>query len=395
MDYKISVVIPCYNAAATLPRAFASLQAQSIGFGALQVLLADDCSTDGSWALLQGWAAQYPNVTALRTPRNSGFAGAPRNLALGQVAAPYVMFLDNDDAFAPDACAALYREAEATGADLVTGYYREVAEDGRPLNLRAPACRITAARKVYAFPQDYAEIGEVRQIFWCKLYRAARIAQAPLRFAEQSSMEDVLFLAQYLMLARSMIFLDVLVYNFTVRAGSISHSYTERYLAGRAADMMRLYEIYAGAGQPACFDAECRGDAAHYLSLIFTSRQIPDEAARLRLLQAWQPMARLALTRGLVDSDMAALLQLVADGDTAAVLHQCPQFLLVRTAAHLQQQEQELQRVDTAYQELLTAHRALIAAHDALLAERNAAQNKLNRWPLYRLTRWVWHKIKR
>ena len=135
-EAKISVVVPVYNARSYLPRVLKSLLDQTIGFDALQVFFCDDCSTDGSFAYETELAKTYPNITVLQTKQNSGFAGAPRNLALEQLRTPYVMFLDNDDALMPQACELLYQEAQSSGADLVTGRYQEVTEDG------TPACRV-------------------------------------------------------------------------------------------------------------------------------------------------------------------------------------------------------------------------------------------------------------
>ena len=46
--YKISVIIPIYNAEKFLRRAFNSIQNQTIGFETLQVIFVNDASTDGS-----------------------------------------------------------------------------------------------------------------------------------------------------------------------------------------------------------------------------------------------------------------------------------------------------------------------------------------------------------
>lgn len=381
-EAKISIVIPVYNARSYLPRVLKSLQDQTIGFDALQIFFCDDCSTDDSFAYEKELAATYPNVTALQTEHNSGSAGAPRNLALAILKTPYVMFLDNDDALLPQACETLYREAESSGADLVTGRYQEVAEDGTPLAPYGPGCEISDLRKEYRFPKDYDKIHEVRQIFWCKIYRTDLIVKNNLRFKPDSSMEDVLFLAQYLMSSQTMVFLNQVVYQFTVRTNSLSHSHTAAFLAGRASDTLLLYKIYDAAGYPECFDSECRFDADHYLSLIFTSDRIADVSTRRRLLEAWVPVVRLCLSRNLyvADAKERDLFEATVRGEYDQVLQTFPQYLLHRTQAQLLQAQQELRRIDQAYQG------AVHACH-ALEAERDAIQAKLNRWPLYRLAK--------
>lgn len=387
-EAKISVVVPVYNARSYLPRVLKSLLDQTIGFDALQVFFCDDCSTDGSFAYETELAKTYPNITVLQTKQNSGFAGAPRNLALERLETPYVMFLDSDDALPPDACKILYTEAENSGADLVTGRYREVLEDGTILPDFGPGCTVLEPSKIYTFPQDFDKIHEVRQIFWCKIYRAARIEQHHLRFVEQNSMEDVLFLAQYIMSCHSMVFLNQDVYHYTVHQASLSRTYTEPFLAGRATGTLLLYQIYENAGHPDCFDSECRYDAEFYLSLVFTSPHIRGYEMRKQLLEKFQPLVRLSLLRKLfvADEEEQRLFEVLTAGDLDAFLQEFPQYLLLRTHAQLLQTQQELHRVDEAYQGALrTCH--------ALEAQRDAVQAKLNRWPLYRLAKAIRHVV--
>ena len=122
--YKISVIIPVYNMKAYLPRAMQSLHEQTIGFDQLQVLMIDDCSTDGSYELIQAYAEQYPNVEAYTTEENTGAAGEPRNIGMAHAQAPFLMFLDPDDWFTPRACEFLYARMKEDDADIVGGIYR-------------------------------------------------------------------------------------------------------------------------------------------------------------------------------------------------------------------------------------------------------------------------------
>ena len=376
-DYQISVILPVYNAKAVLPRALESLQRQTLGFAQLEVLLADDCSTDGSWELVQQYARQYPNVRALQTPGNSGSASVPRNLAMAQAAAPYLMFLDNDDTFAPDGCAALLREMQASGADLVTGYFRDVLPDQTPINDRSPSCAVTEARKVYEFPRDYAIMHEVRQIFWCKLYKTALVRASGLSFKPGSNMEDVLFLARYLMACQTMVFCNVPVYNYTVSPDSLSHLCDTRYLQHRAEDIEELRRIYTEAGHPDCFDRQCPADADHYVSLIFTSDRIADPADRLALLAAWRPLVRYTLAHDLyVESEAErALFAQLAQGDAAAFAAAFPLYLLQREHRELTHMRSEVERLNRAYQAVAADNRALCAK-----IERIPGYKLMQRW---------------
>lgn len=91
---KISVVIPCYNAAPYIAATLRSVLAQQ-GV-ALEVIVVDDGSTDGSPELI---SRGFPQVVLLRQP-NSGVAAA-RNLGIQQASQAWVAFVDADDIWLP------------------------------------------------------------------------------------------------------------------------------------------------------------------------------------------------------------------------------------------------------------------------------------------------------
>ena len=89
----VSVVIPTYNRRELLFKALASVFAQTRP--ALEVIVVDDGSTDGTCAALEG--AQFPcEVHTVRLPGNQG-ASAARNAGILRARGKYVAFLDSDD----------------------------------------------------------------------------------------------------------------------------------------------------------------------------------------------------------------------------------------------------------------------------------------------------------
>jgi len=94
----VSIVMPAYDSARFVAEAIASVQAQTCGDWDL--LLVDDCSSDGTAEAASALARRDPRIRVLRTPRNGGSAAA-RNLGLGQCSGRYVAFLDADDLWRP------------------------------------------------------------------------------------------------------------------------------------------------------------------------------------------------------------------------------------------------------------------------------------------------------
>jgi glycosyltransferase involved in cell wall biosynthesis len=93
----VSVIIPNYNYARTLPACIEAVRQQT--YPAIEIIVADDHSTDDSVAI----ARRY-RVILLETPVNSGVSVA-RNLGAEHARGEILFFLDSDVALDPDAVA--------------------------------------------------------------------------------------------------------------------------------------------------------------------------------------------------------------------------------------------------------------------------------------------------
>lgn len=101
MTSFVSVLMPVYNAARYLREAVESVLAQS--HRALELVAIDDASSDGSYELLQEFAARDARVRVFRQPRNLGIVAA-RNRAFREASAEAELcaILDADDVCEPD-----------------------------------------------------------------------------------------------------------------------------------------------------------------------------------------------------------------------------------------------------------------------------------------------------
>ena len=95
----VSVIIPVFNAEATILLALASAQGQT--YRALEILVVDDCSADATVERVDQLAADDPRLRLIRHERNQGPAAA-RNSGLAAASGRYSAFLDADDEWLPD-----------------------------------------------------------------------------------------------------------------------------------------------------------------------------------------------------------------------------------------------------------------------------------------------------
>jgi GT2 family glycosyltransferase len=110
----VSVVISNKNGAQWLPKCFASIRQQTI-FNQLEVIMADNCSVDGSSDLARRELADFPRAKVLNNPKDMGIAGG-QNAGAAAATGKYLFFLNNDAWLEPDCLEILVREFEAQGA---------------------------------------------------------------------------------------------------------------------------------------------------------------------------------------------------------------------------------------------------------------------------------------
>ncbi|WP_404290597.1 glycosyltransferase family 2 protein [Microvirga sp. RSM25] len=100
---KLSVLMPAYNCAETLPIALSSILSQT--WRNLEVVIVDDRSPDNTWEVIERFAQQDSRVIPLRHEKNGG-AYAARNTALAHATGDFVTVHDADDWSHPEKFAA-------------------------------------------------------------------------------------------------------------------------------------------------------------------------------------------------------------------------------------------------------------------------------------------------
>lgn len=129
---EVTVVVPAWNAEATIRRAVLSVLGQTLRD--LEVVVVDDASTDGTGSVVEALAAADPRVRLIRLDRNGGPSTA-RNAGIGAARGAWIALLDADDGFESRRLERLLAAARRDGAaDMVADNLRFV-EDGQPPRL--------------------------------------------------------------------------------------------------------------------------------------------------------------------------------------------------------------------------------------------------------------------
>ncbi len=187
---RVSVVMPVYNAAATVEASMRSVLEQS--HQDVELVVVDDGSHDDSWERVSRIAANDARVVPLRQA-NGGVAAA-RNTGIEAASGEYIAFLDSDDRWAPTKLATQLAWMRQQDARVAYAAYERVDEAGRRLSLVNPPAavdyrdmlksnRIGNLTGIYhrsLGDARFRRIGHEDYVFWLEMVRrAGRAVCAP------------------------------------------------------------------------------------------------------------------------------------------------------------------------------------------------------------------------
>ncbi len=233
---KVSVIITSYNVEGYIERAIESALNQTDI--TVEVVVVDDCSTDNTWQVI--CKNTDPRVKYQRLETNSGPSVA-RNVAIAQATGEWLAILDGDDIFLPNRLARCLALANKKQADIVVdnlAIYREI--DQKQFTM-FPAATFAAIEKLDLttfilgkISSSNYTLGYLKPLFSLEFLRKHLITyDANLRIGE-----DYIFLAEALASGAVCVVEPNAGYQYTVRAGSISHRLSlpdiERILAADA-----------------------------------------------------------------------------------------------------------------------------------------------------------------
>lgn len=211
----VSIIIPVYNVEKYVGEALRSALGQS--HKDVEILVADDCGTDGSMKVVEEIAENNPYIRILHHERNRGLS-AGRNTGIEAAKGEWLYFFDGDDILAPDCVNNLVSLAEEhPDADMIVGQYDEFKE--------GEACHPARWKQqsgVYEGDVIGAYIeGKVPTTAWNKLVRKDFLTVNKLFFEEGLVHEDALWSFQTLCLTKKVVVADAVTYHYLQRPGSL------------------------------------------------------------------------------------------------------------------------------------------------------------------------------
>ena len=131
---KLSVITCAYNERASIIQVLERLRAVDLGAWEKEIIVVDNCSTDGTRELLQ--QIKWPEARLIFQPRNMGKAESIRT-GFAQATGDYGVIQDADFEYDPEDLPLFIRAVDETGAEAVFG------------------SRTLGGRAIYRYAQNY------------------------------------------------------------------------------------------------------------------------------------------------------------------------------------------------------------------------------------------------
>lgn len=128
----VTVIIPCYNACATIEETIQSVLDQT--YKKWELIIIDDCSTDNSPIIIKKFIDSDSRIIYLKTQKPSGSPSVPRNMGIEFAKGEYIAFLDADDIWLPNKLEKQLTFIKGNGYKLVYSYYEKISFEGKREN---------------------------------------------------------------------------------------------------------------------------------------------------------------------------------------------------------------------------------------------------------------------
>ena len=249
MDDKITVIVPVYNVENYLRKCLDSIMGQT--YKNIEIIVVNDGSTDASGQICQEYT-QIDNRIVYIEKENAGLSAA-RNTGLNNMSGDYVTFVDSDDWIEQDYIETLYKKIVEYQADIAVGNYYSYNEDEETYYFHIYGN--SYYEKVYDNISIFENLYESQEMksfalisAWGKLYKAKLFDY--LRFDKGKLGEDGYFNQKMYLSVNKVVYLNKGLYAYRQRSGSITNTWTEKWMHALVDAMSERITLLANMGYP-------------------------------------------------------------------------------------------------------------------------------------------------
>jgi len=231
MALILSVIVPVYNVDRYLDRCLRSILNQDICPDSYEIILVDDGSTDKGGIICDAYASSESNVFVIHQA-NQGLSVA-RNVGLGNARGKYVLFVDSDDSLRQNVFRVLVTTMEESALDVLRFRHTRVYEGNQPATKEFRQEILPLSQGIYR-GHDFLIHRLGNECYACQfMVRKDFLTGNNLYFKPGIIFEDTEWTPRVLEKACRVSEIDLLVYYYRVRKGSITQGRSEKVVNGQ------------------------------------------------------------------------------------------------------------------------------------------------------------------
>lgn len=248
-QYKVSIILPVYNGINFLNRTVNSIINQSLGFENIELIIIDDCSTDGSLEFCESLSEKYCNVKFFVNKKNHGTAGYSRNLGISVATGEYFTFIDQDDSIPYNSL-----EILLTNIQKLNSIYDDVNLLIADYNIISQGEIITDFNNsIYINFTQNNYIWEVKpELFfagqfatcWSNIYKTKYYQKhKKIRFPTKCLNEDLYFMLKYNVKPNNVAYTNIPVYEYNIHEKSLLQNLNSENILLQLKGFLKIYKL--------------------------------------------------------------------------------------------------------------------------------------------------------
>lgn len=213
---RLSIIVPFYNVEPFIEACIRSLYNQDISWEEYEVICVDDCSPDGSRAIVEQLQKEYPTLRLICHRENKKLGGA-RNTGLKAAKGKYIWYVDSDDYIYPNVLRTLLDTADKNMLDILQ-FDNTQGEENQTKSIQFKAVN---KGETYLFEHLNDWVDKIGGA-WKQLFAKDFLDKNQLQFIEDAMYEDTDYLLRAFLLANRVQYVSLYGYHYRINLESIT-----------------------------------------------------------------------------------------------------------------------------------------------------------------------------
>lgn len=226
-DILFSIIVPIYNVEKYLEDCLESILTQP--YQNYEVICINDASTDNSYKILSDIAKEHRQIKIINNEVNGGLSYS-RNRGIEAAKGDYILFVDSDDYIAKETLEVLANNLQENSVDFLNFNYtlkKECALEERDAQIPQIRGKDILPRSGQKWFMDALYGNSLIIMTWSRVYKKSFLVNNHLTFYNRLLHEDLLFLLQAVIKAKTVISIDNCLYFYRKRENSITTTKNE------------------------------------------------------------------------------------------------------------------------------------------------------------------------